>query len=78
VCPGKQDQWGTYVHEREALFLFIGSESISGVVLVGGDVHRTRVISHLSVKTAGYRTPELTTSPVHSSVIETRISPTRA
>ena len=78
MCPGKQDQWGTYAHEREALFRFIGSESISGVVLVGGDVHRTRVISHLSVKTAGYRTPELTTSPVHSSVIETRISPTRA
>ncbi len=78
MCPGKQDQWGTYADECEALFRFIGRESISGVVLVSGDVHRTRVISHLSVKTAGYRIPELTTSPVHSSVIETRISPTRA
>ncbi len=70
VRPGKQDQWGTYAHEREALFRFIGNESISGVVLVSGDVHRTRVISHLSGKTAGYRIPELTTSPVHSSVID--------
>jgi alkaline phosphatase D len=75
VRPGKQDQWGTYAHEREALFRFIGNESISGVVLVSGDVHRTRVISHLSVKTAGYRIPELTTSPVHSSVIDNSNQP---
>ena len=70
VRPGKQDQWGTYVHEREALFKFIGDESISGIVLVGGDVHRTRVLSHLTSKTAGYRIPELTTSPVHESIID--------
>ena len=70
VRPGKQDQWGTYAHEREALFRFIGDESIPGVVLVSGDVHRTRVISHLSSKQAGYRIPELTTSPIHSSVID--------
>jgi len=70
VRPGKQDQWATYVHEREALFKFIGDESISGVVLVGGDVHRTRVLSHLSGKTAGYRIPELTTSPIHSGIID--------
>tara|TARA_Y100001934_G_scaffold120358_1_gene147146 strand:+ start:98 stop:280 length:183 start_codon:yes stop_codon:yes gene_type:complete len=31
VCPGKQDQWGTYEHECEALFRFIGCDSISGV-----------------------------------------------
>ena len=75
MFPGKQDQWGTYTHECEALFRFIGSESISGVVLVSGDVHRTRVISHLSVKMAGYRIPELTTSPVHSSVIDNSNQP---
>ena len=75
MCPGKQDQLGTYAHEREALFLFIGSESISGVVLMSGDVHRTRVIRHLSVKMAGYRTPELTTSPVHSGVIDNSNQP---
>ena len=69
VRPGKKDQWGTYEHEREALFKFIGDESISGVVLISGDVHRTRVISHLSSKTAGYRIPELTTSPIHESII---------
>jgi len=70
VRPGKQDQWGTYEHEREALFKFIGDESISGVVLIGGDVHRTRVLSHLTSKTAGYRIPELTTSPIHESIID--------
>ena len=69
VRPGTKDQWGTYEHAREALFKFSGDESISGVVLVGGDVHRTRVISHLTSKTAGYRIPELTTSPIHESII---------
>ena len=44
-------------------------------MLVVGDVHRTRVIRQLSVKMAGYRTPELTTSPVHSSVIDNSNQP---
>ncbi|MCH2361246.1 MAG: hypothetical protein MK329_09390 [Pirellulales bacterium] len=46
-----------------------------GYMLVSGDVHRTRVIRHLSVKMAGYRTPELTTSPVHSGVIDNSNQP---
>lgn len=69
VRPGKKDQWGTYEHEREALFKFIGDQSISGVILVSGDVHRTRVMSHLTDATAGYRIPELTTSPIHEGII---------
>lgn len=70
VRPGKLDHWGTYPHEREALFDFVGAEKISGVILVGGDVHRTRVLRHDTVQSAGYKIPEFITSPVHDGVIE--------
>ena len=69
VRPGKLDHWGTYPHERAALFEFIGDEDISGVVLVGGDIHRTRILRHSSVESAGYKIPEFITSPIHSGVI---------
>jgi alkaline phosphatase D len=71
VRPGKQDHWATYPHERQALFDHIGRHNISGLLLVGGDIHRTRVLHHDTVKSAGYKIPELITSPVHSGVIET-------
>ena len=48
---------------------------VVGVVLVGGDVHRTRVLHHRSGERAGYRIPELITSPVHSGVIATANAP---
>tara|TARA_Y100001934_G_scaffold11661_1_gene14756 strand:+ start:3688 stop:6276 length:2589 start_codon:yes stop_codon:yes gene_type:complete len=69
VRPGKKDHWGTYPHERKALLEFIGREKISGVVLVGGDIHRTRVLRHQTTSLAGYEIPELITSPVHDGVI---------
>jgi len=69
VRPGKKDHWGTYPYEREALFDFIGKEKITGVVLVGGDIHRTRVLRYETTKQAGYDIPELITSPAHASVI---------
>ncbi|MGB0578584.1 MAG: alkaline phosphatase D family protein [Limisphaerales bacterium] len=69
VRPGKKDHWGTYPHERGALFEFIGKEKISGVILVGGDIHRTRILRHQTTDQAGYDIPELITSPVHASVI---------
>ncbi|MDP7206778.1 MAG: alkaline phosphatase D family protein, partial [Pirellulaceae bacterium] len=75
VRPGKLDHWGTYPHEREALFDFIGRENIPGVLLVGGDIHRTRLLEHHSENHAGYRIPELITSPVHAGVIDTANTP---
>lgn len=69
VRPGKKDHWGTYPHERDALFDFLGKEKITGVVLVGGDIHRTRVLRHKTTEQAGYDIPELITSPAHASVI---------
>ena len=75
VRPGKRDHWATYPHERQALFDFIGEQQISGVVLVGGDIHRTRVLHHRTADTAGYQIPELITSPIHDGVIETANAP---
>jgi alkaline phosphatase D len=69
VRPGKPDHWESYREEREALFRFIGDEGISGVVLVGGDVHRTRVLRYDTRDTAGYALTELVTSPMHADVI---------
>ena len=75
VRPGKQDHWETYPHEKEALFRFIGEENITGVVLMGGDIHRTRVLRHETTATAGYPLTELVTSPIHGSVIDEANAP---
>ncbi len=75
VRPGKPDHWGSYRHEREALFRFIGQEKISGVVLVGGDIHRTRVLRHDTVESVGYPLMELITSPIHASIIDAANAP---
>jgi alkaline phosphatase D len=75
VRPGKQDHWATYPHERKALFDYIGRERISGVVLIGGDIHRTRVLRHDTADSAGYKIPELITSPVHDGIIDTANAP---
>ena len=75
VRPNKPDHWETYAHERQALLEFIGRERISGVVLVGGDIHRTRVLSYDTTNTAGYPLTELITSPIHDSIIEAANAP---
>ena len=75
VRPNKPDHWETYSHERDALFKFIGRERISGVVLVGGDIHRTRVLKYDTTDTAGYSLTELITSPIHDGVMESADAP---
>jgi alkaline phosphatase D len=75
VRPGKPDHWESYPGERAALLAFLGQERISGVVLMGGDVHRTRVLRHPTEGTVGYAVTELVTSPIHASVIEEADAP---
>jgi len=75
VRPGKRDHWASYPHERQSLFDFIGQEEINGVILIGGDVHRTRVLRHKTTDSAGYNIPELITSPIHDGVIVTANAP---
>lgn len=73
--PLKRDHWGAYRYERTALFRFIGENTITGVTLIGGDVHRSRVIRHATADVAGYDIIELITSPMHARVIELANAP---
>jgi alkaline phosphatase D len=66
----ESDDWGTYMHERRALEQWIGENRISGVVLMGGDIHASRVLSYKGTeKTVGYRMVQFIASPIHNKVI---------
>ena len=67
---GEKDDWGTYMHEREALFEFIGKEKISGVVLIGGDIHVSRVLKYKTEEQVGYPLHQFITSPLHQRTIK--------
>lgn len=64
VRPGKKDHWGNYTHERDAIFKFIGENKINGVALVGGDIHRSRIVRHDTETLAGYPIHEFISSPL--------------
>ena len=67
--PNKVDHWGYYPHERQALLDQIRESSISGVLIVTGDIHRCRHLSYPATEGAGYRIDEWITSPLANSVI---------
>lgn len=69
VRPFKTDHWGAYPAEFDGLCRFLGEEGITGVVLVGGDIHRPRAIQHDTADTVGYPLLELISSPMHERVI---------
>lgn len=65
VPANKTDTWGGYPHERAALFKFIAEKKIEGVVLVGGDLHRSRVVVHPTEETGiPYPVREIVASPL--------------
>jgi alkaline phosphatase D len=66
------DSWGgPFLHERRALEKFIGTHRIPGVVLVGGDIHVSRVLRYKSTATVGYDLVQYISSPIHGRVIPT-------
>jgi alkaline phosphatase D len=66
------DDWGTYSHEREALEKWIAEHRISGVILMGGDIHASRVLRYKETrKTVGYEMVQFIASPIHHKVIPT-------
>jgi alkaline phosphatase D len=73
--PGKRDHWMTYPYERQAIFDFLGTNQISGVVLVGGDIHRSRALRYPTEDSVGYQLTELITSPLANTVIESANAP---
>ena len=64
----ENDDMFTYWYERDALFDFIRSKSIPGVVLLGGDIHVSRHLIH--PQRVGYDLHDFVTSPAHTSVIK--------
>lgn len=75
VRPNKTDHWGAYAEERDALFAFLGRERISGVVLVGGDIHRSRILCHPTDESVGYPLLEFISSPLHDRIIASANQP---
>lgn len=68
VRPGKTDCWGAYPHEFERFVRLVASTRAAGVVLVSGDVHRSRVVVHRTASVIGYDLTEFVTSPLHDRV----------
>lgn len=65
----ESDDWGTYMHERQALQTWLGGNRIEGVVLVGGDIHVSRLLKYDTVDKVGYPIYQFISSPMHGSVI---------
>ena len=66
---GESDDWGSYTHERAALFDFLGAKGISGVVLIGGDIHCSRHLRYKTEEQVGYPLHQFIVSPIHNSTI---------
>src|SRR4029079_11692272 len=65
VDAKKKDTWAAYGHERAALFKFVAEQKIEGLVLVSGDLHRSRVVVHPTEETGiPYPVREIVTSPL--------------
>jgi alkaline phosphatase D len=65
----ESDDWGTYTHERTALFDFLGESHISGVMLIGGDIHCSRLLRYKTEQQVGYPLHQMIVSPIHDSTI---------
>ncbi|MEW4453555.1 alkaline phosphatase D family protein [Bremerella sp. JC817] len=66
---GESDDWGTYTHERDAVYQFIADNKIPGVVLIGGDIHCSRLLKYKTEQTIGYPMYQFIVSPIHDRVI---------
>ncbi|HRJ09784.1 MAG TPA: alkaline phosphatase D family protein [Prosthecobacter sp.] len=65
----ESDDWGTYKHELTAIQKFIGENKIPGIILIGGDIHASRVLKYKTAKTVGYDLVQFIASPIHGSTI---------
>jgi alkaline phosphatase D len=65
----ESDDWGTYKHELSAIQKFIGEQRIPGVILVGGDIHASRVLRYKTSSIVGYDLVQFIASPIHASTI---------
>lgn len=69
VRPMKTDYWGGYPTEYERLIKLIADVNATGVILVSGDIHWSRLIRHDTKEAIGYDLLEFVTSPIHERLI---------
>jgi alkaline phosphatase D len=65
----ESDDWGTYKHELTTIQKFIGEQRIPGVILMGGDIHASRVLRYDTKKAVGYNLVQFIASPIHAKTI---------
>ncbi len=75
VRPGKTDCWGRYPLEYERLLALLEDLHLQDVILVAGDVHWSRCISHGAEERLGFELMEFITSPVHEHLIKAADAP---
>ncbi len=65
----KPDCWAQYRHERDAVMRLLGERGVSGVLLMSGDIHRSRAYRHAAGDWgAPYDMYEIVTSPLANTV----------
>jgi alkaline phosphatase D len=69
VRPLKTDYWGGYPTEYERLLKLIAKTKATGVILVSGDIHWSRLFRHDTKEAIGYDLHEFVTSPIHERLI---------
>ena len=62
TAAGSNDSWASFLPARNALFDFMRDNSIEGVVLLSGDVHRSEL--RVLPRTGAYDLPEIVSSPL--------------
>jgi alkaline phosphatase D len=74
----ESDAWGSYAHERAALYRWLGENRISGVVLIGGDIHVSRHMKYPTTREVGYDLHQFIVSPLNDRVLPSFEAPDAA
>jgi alkaline phosphatase D len=63
------DAWGAYMYERDALERWLGEKRVTGVILMGGDIHVSRLLKYSTRTTVGYDLHQLIVSPLSDRIL---------
>ena len=63
------DAWGAYMYERDALERWLGENRIPGVILMGGDIHVSRLLKYPTRAHVGYDLYQFIVSPLSDRVL---------
>ncbi|MSU49724.1 MAG: alkaline phosphatase family protein, partial [Opitutus sp.] len=63
------DAWGAYMYERDALERWLGEKRIAGVILMGGDIHVSRLLKYRTRTHVGYDLFQFIVSPFSDRIL---------